>query len=270
MKNLQVGPLLRMLSITSIGLLIISACQMKSPQSQESKSSEVAPAPSLPDQILSVDYLMGHFEPSEHPEFSKIDIKYADREGLYMHKQAYQAFAKMWTDAQTSGITLTIKSAARNFIYQKGIWERKWTGTTILEGGVNATTIANAEDRALKILLYSSMPGSSRHHWGTDIDLNSFDNEYFAAGEGKKVYDWLLAHGDDYGFCQPYTSKADGRTGYEEERWHWSYLPISQPLTQYAAEHLTNDMIKGFQGAETAIDIDVVGRYVLGIDPSCK
>ncbi|NJK84501.1 MAG: M15 family metallopeptidase [Saprospiraceae bacterium] len=49
-----------------------------------------------------------------------------------------------------------------------------------------AATTPNPQERALKILKYSSMPGTSRHHWGTDIDLNSFSNSYFEQGEGKK------------------------------------------------------------------------------------
>ncbi|MBK8672515.1 MAG: D-alanyl-D-alanine carboxypeptidase family protein [Bacteroidetes bacterium] len=30
------------------------------------------------------------------------------------------------------------------------------------------------------------MPGSSRHHWGTEVDINALSNAYFSTGEGKK------------------------------------------------------------------------------------
>jgi zinc D-Ala-D-Ala carboxypeptidase len=53
---------------------------------------------------------------------------------------------------------------------------------------------------------YSSMPGTSRHHWGTDVDLYALDDIYFTYGDGKIVYDWLLANAANYGFCQPYTA----------------------------------------------------------------
>jgi LAS superfamily LD-carboxypeptidase LdcB len=114
------------------------------------------------------------------------------------------------------------------------------------------------------------MPGTSRHHWGTDIDLNAFTNTYFESGAGYKIYQWLLTNAASYGFCQPYTKKGVNRpSGYEEEKWHWSYLPISVALTQQAAQTLTDDQIKGFKGAEVAETIKVVQNYVLGIEPRC-
>ena len=114
------------------------------------------------------------------------------------------------------------------------------------------------------------MPGSSRHHWGTDIDLNALENSYFEQGEGKKVFDWLEANAHEYGFCRPYTEKGPERpNGYNEEKWHWSYRPIAKPLTDQARESLTNDMIRGFKGADTAEEINVVENYVLGVSSKC-
>ncbi|NJK84502.1 MAG: M15 family metallopeptidase [Saprospiraceae bacterium] len=79
-----------------------------------------------------------------------------------------------------------------------------------------------------------------------------------------------MANAAKYNFCQPYTAKGEARPyGYEEERWHWSYLPIAQPLTTLAAQSLTDTMIEGFKGAETATKIDVVKKYVLGINQNC-
>ena len=175
----------------------------------------------------------------------------------------------MFLAAQKEGHTLIIKSATRNFDYQKGIWERKWTGKTLLEGGINGADMVNPEARARKILLYSSMPGTSRHHWGTDIDLNSFNNDYFKKGAGVKLYQWMLKNASSFGFCQPYSNKVDGRTGYEEECWHWSYLPISELLTEYSRANLKNEMIQGFSGSETALKVDMVNNYVLGINTEC-
>jgi len=130
---------------------------------------------------FSSDYLMGKFNPKEHEDFVVIDKKYADIEGRLMRKEAYDAFIQMWNAAQEDGIHLTIISATRNFDYQKGIWERKWTGKTPLNGQTDATTIEDDNSRALAILEYSSMPGTSRHHWGTDIDINALNNNYFAS-----------------------------------------------------------------------------------------
>jgi len=218
---------------------------------------------------ITTDYVMGKYEPNAHQDFTLIRAEHADREGMYVRKEAYEAFQKMYDHALKDGHRLIIRSAARNFNYQKGIWERKWKGETILSDGTKASDISDRKGRAKKILLYSSMPGTSRHHWGTDIDLNSFNNEYFKQGAGGKIYDWLKTHAATYGFCQPYTDKASGRTGYEEERWHWSYQPIAKDLTRYSKEHLSNQMITGFLGDEAAQEIDVVTNYILGISSVC-
>ena len=221
---------------------------------------------------LDINYCMGNFDPGAHLDFVRIPIKHADREGMLMHKEAYEAFVKMYNDAKTKGIIMQIRSATRNFNYQKGIWERKWTGATKLSDGTDVSKdIKEPVAKALKILEYSSMPGTSRHHWGTDIDINSFNNSYFEAGEGKVLYDWMIKNAHQYGFCQPYTPKDSARPdGYNEEKWHWSYTPLSNEITQYAEEYLKNEMIKGFLGSETAGEIDVVKNYVLGINKGCR
>ena len=112
----------------------------------------------------------------------------------------------MYDAAKKEGITLKIISATRNFATQKIIWEGKWTGKRLHESKENlAKTIPNPTERAIKILRWSSMPGTSRHHWGTDIDLNKLNNSYFEKGEGLKIYNWLIANASSFGFCQPYS-----------------------------------------------------------------
>jgi len=218
-----------------------------------------------------LSYLMGKFDPASHEDFVPIETQYADRGGLYLHKETYAAFKKMHAAAAEDGVDLVIRSATRNFQSQKGIWEAKWNGSRKIENGKDASqAYPNPKTRALKILEYSSMPSTSRHHWGTDIDLNNFTNSWFEKGDGLKIYTWLQANAADYGFCQPYTEKGPARpNGYNEERWHWSYLPLAKPLTEQAHRQLRNNMIEGFQGAAVAEDIQVVQNYVLGINSAC-
>jgi D-alanyl-D-alanine carboxypeptidase len=220
----------------------------------------------------TTDDVMGLFEPAKHPDFVLVPSQYCDREGLYLRKETYEAFLKMHAAAKADGIQLVVRSATRNFNYQKRIWEGKWNGQRKIAGNQNAAkAYPDPVQRALKILEYSSMPGSSRHHWGTDLDLNAFNNEWFEKGIGKKTYDWLSQHASNYGFCQPYSPKGTERPfGYNEEKWHWSYLPLAQALTALAEDQLKNDMIKGFDGANTATEIDVVTKYVLGINTLCQ
>ena len=263
-------------------LLVFSACKNEPKESKQDLDNLVSDATmtkNIPDiqmksQIkgLDTDYCMGRFEPKSHSDFELIPIKYADREGMYLRTDVFAAFVKMFEAANKDGIKLQIRSATRNFTYQKGIWERKWTGATVLSDGTNVAKDLNTPKvKALKILEYSSMPGTSRHHWGTDIDLNSFSNSYFEKGVGKLLYDWMLKNATSYGFCQPYTAKGPSRPhGYNEEKWHWTYQPLGSKITVFAKENLKNQMISGFQGSETAVEIDVVGKYVLGINKGCN
>ena len=150
---------------------------------------------------------------------------------------------------------MKIISGTRNFYEQKSIWERKWKKYENLK--------PNA--RALKILEYSSMPTSSRHHWGTDMDLNNLNNSYFEKGEGLKIYNWLLKHAKAYGFKQVYTEKTHRRTGYNMEKWHWSYMPLAETYLEFYNANISYADIIDFKGFEQAQELDVIKYYVNGI-----
>ena len=225
----------------------------------------------LRESYLSKDYLMGKFDPSKHKSFSKIEAAFTKKEAIYMRTDAYEAFKEMAKSAQEVGITFNIISATRPFYYQKGIWERKWTGVTKVSGRDLTKSHTGFKQRALKILEYSSMPGTSRHHWGTDIDLNNLENDYFESGKGLKEYEWLQANAGSFGFCQVYSEKGIERPyGYNLEKWHWSYLPVASKLTNFAQTQMENKDIKGFDGDNTTDSIDVINKYILGINPNCN
>jgi len=215
------------------------------------------------------NYLLGKFDPTTHPKFSKLSDEHTrgSARGAYLRKETYEAFIKMSDAAKLEGVELIIISATRNFDSQKRIWENKWNGKVQVEGK-DLTTVSDPKERARLILLYSSMPGTSRHHWGTDMDLNSLENNFFESGEGLKIYQWLTAHAAEYGFCQPYTSKTSDRTGYEEEKWHWSYLPLSGEFLETYQKHIRYPDIKGFAGSEVAKPLEVIKKYVTGV--ACK
>lgn len=222
------------------------------------------------DADIDLGHLLGHINPANDTSFSRVATSYADQDGLYLLDEVYEAFVEMHNAAKKDGIALVIISATRNFDSQKEIWEQKWTGARLVEGQDLAKTVPDPIERARVILKYSSMPGTSRHHWGTDIDINSVENSYFESGVGSKVFEWLAANADDFGFYQTYTPKGEDRPyGYEEESWHWSYCPIAGRYLRQYLEKVTYDDISGFDGSDTAAEIDVIAYYVLGINPEC-
>lgn len=211
-------------------------------------------APPVPTYTKSE--LLGYVQPAAHSNFKAIHSRYAARDGLYMRKAAYKAFRQMWRAAQKEGVALTIISAFRSNHYQKGIWNRKWQA----QNSAPAVRVQN-------IMQYSSMPGISRHHWGTDIDINALNNSYFESARGRREYQWLQKHAVEYGFFQPYSAFNTYRDrGYHEEKWHWSYYPTSSVLQRAYALMVDYSDLEDFQGAHLADSLQVIEHFVQGIE----
>ncbi|MDD3568587.1 MAG: M15 family metallopeptidase [Bacteroidales bacterium] len=208
------------------------------------------------DTLYIKNLLLGKVDYSADSNFVRANPQYTHRE-LFVEKNTYAAFVQMHEAAKADGVDLKILSAARSFEYQKRIWEQKWA-----LGGRHQTD----QQKAIDILRYSAMPGTSRHHWGTDIDINSLNSAYFESGRGLKEYTWLTQNAMRFGFCQAYTSKCESeRSGYEMEKWHWSYLPIAIMNTRYYARLISYTDLVGFSGSKVAQELMVIDSYVFGV-----
>lgn len=244
------------------------ASQFESPATET--PTEMEPRSEMPSEPIALEMLMGKIDPATNPLFVAVESVYANRTGMFMHREAYEAFVKMHEAARADGVNLIVVSAMRTFSHQRRIWNNKWNGRQPLEGGISATIITDPVERAREILRYSAMPGTSRHHWGTDIDLNSLVNSYFESGQGKRVYEWLQQNASKFGFCQPYTAHGTSRQGgHEEEKWHWSYRPVSQKYLEAFLQSVDYGHIKGFDGWETAAKIQIVNNFVLQVNSNC-
>ena len=206
------------------------------------------------------DLLIGKFKVETHPDFVLVDKKYHDKSEMYLQKQTLESFIKMREAAEKDGIQLTIISGTRDFYSQKSIWERKYNNYKKEE--------LSEVEIIKKIMLWSSMPTTSRHHWGTDIDINGFD-DYFSEENKKanKEYKWLLINAPKFDFFQVYTEKGEGkrRTGYNEEKWHWSYMPLAREYLNLYQKIVTYEYINGFSGSQFAKEMDIINKYVFGI-----
>ena len=255
-----------------ITLLALLACtnagnnQQSTVDSQQStnnnekteKDSTLLPAPcSLLPAPKSI--LLGKFDPSTDSNFVAIPSHMTTHTNIYCHRQTLQAYIAMRDSALRDGITLTIVSATRNFDRQRQIWERKWNATASQSN--DTTTHIN---KIRSIMRYSSMPGTSRHHWGTDLDFISVETDYWTHGEGLRIYQWLCINAHKFGFFQPYTADP-ARTGYAEERWHWSYAPLSKPYLEAYQQQITPSDIIGFSGSYLVDSLKIIQSHVLGI-----
>ena len=109
-------------------------------------------------QVPPLSELLGLVEPANDTAFLEIPSRQSSRSGLFLRREACEAFVAMHDAAAQAGVVLTALSATRPFGHQASIWNRKWNRP-------QAMGMAPVE-RARHILRFSSMPGSSRHHWG--------------------------------------------------------------------------------------------------------
>ena len=84
-------------------------------------------------------------------------------ESIRLRPEAGKAFVAMREAALEEGIEIEIVSAYRSYERQKFIWNRKFYS--------NAKKGISPKENINKIIEYSTLPGTSRHHWGTDIDI---------------------------------------------------------------------------------------------------
>lgn len=174
---------------------------------------------------------------SQDPEYSiaelmgKEDIKLFGKD-VNLRKEAHDAFLEMKKAAYSDGMDLKIVSSYRNFYRQEAIWERKYLQYSEEKG-------MSKLDAIEKIIEYSTIPGTSRHHWGTDIDIIDgypkttgdvlVPEKFGDGGPFSLLKKWMDENANKFGFYLVYTDNPK-RKGFKYEPWHYSYAPISIPM----------------------------------------
>lgn len=225
------------------------------------------------------DVLTGKFNPAKKSGFTVLPGQYSLKKEIYLDNRALEGFVAMAKEAEKEGIRLYVVSGFRSFYDQKSIWEGKFNGARLVEGKDLSKSIPDHLQRSRKILEFSAFPGGSRHHWGTEVDIvfdksrPYLENSVFEQGYGAEVYHWLDTNAAKFGFCQPYKGtplERDGqlKEGHKEEKWHWSYLPVSGPY--YKAYHAEKTGVKpaGFMGSESLNEI--YSSYTGNVNQACR
>jgi len=214
-------------------------------------------------ETLDKDQLLGKGNP-----------KLVEQNGYRLRPQVAAAFDKMTAAAQQDGIGIQVVSSYRDYTHQNRIWERKfksYTGNGMLD-----------LEAIKKIIEYSTIPGTSRHHWATDLDIiqsgtgvtsNVLDPDKFhGTGPFCELKAWLDKHAESFGFYEVYTNDY-GRKGFNYEPWHFSYAPLSVGyLQQYTsldiAQILQQEKLLG-SDAFTAVFINQYKtENILDINPA--
>lgn len=181
-------------------------------------------------------------------------------------KQTGHAFLEMKRKAEIEGFQLFPISAFRDFNSQLNIWNQKYRGERPLydkQGNQRDHKTLSTEEKVFAILDWSALPGGSRHHWGTEIDLideasipegyqiKLLPSEFGKGGIFERLNTWLSDNMQSFGFFRPYHKNLGG---VNPEPWHLSYKVISKEALQC----LTLTMIQ-----ETIEQSDILGKKTI-------
>ena len=186
-------------------------------------------------------------------DFVKVD-------GYIVDKLILEDYDKLKESLAKSGFALRIESAYRPFERQLSIWNRKASGELKLLSaeGLPMECPSDEEELMYAILTWSALPGASRHHLGTDLDV--VDGNACPAGyeveltpaecDGmfrpfhEKLTE-LMGAGESFGFQRVFVP---GRGRIQPEMWHIAHLPTSR-------RYLESFSLKGLRALYEKTDI---------------
>lgn len=176
--------------------------------------------------------------------------------GCPMHVDLEEPLIGLAQAAENSGFELGVVSGFRDFCRQLGIWNAKAEGARPVLGSAGERLDVDSlspSELVFAILRWSALPGASRHHWGTDVDvidragvcegyqIQLTVEETCGNGPFSAFHYWL----DDYLMqeeCNFYRPYAVDTGGVAPEPWHLSYKSLAEKYE----EAVNPDVIKAF------------------------
>jgi len=137
-------------------------------------------------------------------------------------------------------------------------------------------------DQVLAILRWSALPGASRHHWGSDMDiwdsaavsdnyqLQLSPDEYAVGGPFYACTRWLdeLISAGKTDFFRPYIQADNNRKadGVAAEPWHLSFRPLATICEKALTPEVLRELIKNteicLQGAILENLDEIYSRFI--------
>ncbi|MFN7086372.1 MAG: M15 family metallopeptidase [Burkholderiales bacterium] len=176
--------------------------------------------------------------------------------GAALQRDTLEPFLAMKEAAVRDGIDIGIVSSFRDFTSQQRIWDRKFLGERPLydahgkvldHAGMSEAELIDA------IICWSAVPGGSRHHWGTDIDVIDraampenyrvllLPQETAPGGVFHRLHQWLDENMARFGFYRPYRAY---RGGFHPEPWHLSYAPVATVALQLLTPEVFEEAVR--------------------------
>jgi LAS superfamily LD-carboxypeptidase LdcB len=199
-----------------------------------------------------------------------------------LHVHSAVPFLNLRSAAHAAGFDLTPVSSFRDFNRQIAIWNAKFRGDRPLFDAngvkIDAFQLSPAE-RVDAILLWSALPGASRHHWGTDVDIVDAAvmpagdedqltvQKFSSGGPFEPLAQWLETYAARFGFFRPYRGVLSGM---QAEPWHISFAPTAEAARRALTVEVWRDALidSNLEGKQQVLPRleEFHARYVAAID----
>lgn len=199
-----------------------------------------------------------------------------------LQSDTLEPFLAMKEAAAREGLVIEIVSAFRDFAAQQNIWDRKFRGERPLydaHGNVREHAKLNEAELIDAIVCWSAVPGGSRHHWGTEIDVidraalpenyrvRLLPEEAAPGGVFHRLHQWLDENMARFGFYRPYRA---WRGGFFPEPWHLSYAPVSSAALEALLPEVLEAAVResSMLGRELVLAriTEIYRQYVANVD----
>lgn len=149
-------------------------------------------------------------------DLTEINERYTSgsQSSKYLDSRIVDSFEKMCKDAARDGVTLISVSSYRTYSYQQNLYNNR-VRRCINEG----LSEADAKKKAATIV---ALPGTSEHHLGLAIDINSVEESF----ENTDAFRWLQKNAENYGFIMRYAKDKQNITKIIYEPWHYRYVGV--------------------------------------------
>ena len=158
-------------------------------------------------------------------------------------------YRSVWRPRQSHSVQnrlplrLNIVSHARGFQQQSGIARRALARQALFRV---ANTDQEITQAILSVMQTISLPGFSRHHWGTEVDVVSATrSDWVGSGRFVPLIPFLRNEARRFGFFHPYSGQRPNSTlpHYQNEPWHLSHWVIANVLQQEWATRISGQVL---------------------------
>ena len=150
-------------------------------------------------------------------DVAQIKSKYTSgaESSKYLDSRIVDKFVEMCKAAEKDGVSLKAVSAYRSYSYQQTLYRNR------VQRCMNEEGLSEA-DAKVKAATIVAVPGTSEHHLGLAVDINSVEESF----ENTKAFEWLQKNAENYGFIMRFPKDKQSITKIIYEPWHYRYVGI--------------------------------------------